>query len=73
MKITIDQLIKKLEELKSSPGCSGDTPVFLKKSPYWAHDLHDIKTRSISKNDFERGKGSYDFVSNRGVKVVIIE
>lgn len=72
MKLTIDELIQKLEQLKLEKECSGATPVFLKTSTYWVHDLHDVKTMNISKTDFERGKGQYDIVSNRGIKVVIV-
>ena len=72
MKLTINQLIEKLEELKTTDGYSGDTPVFLETSHYWASDLFEVRKVNISKKDFENNKGRYSVVSNRGVKAVII-
>lgn len=72
MKLTIDQLIEKLQALKLEPGLSGDTPVTVQGSIHWVRDVRFIKTESISTTDFKRNKDDYGIVASRGVKVVSI-
>ena len=72
MKLTINQLIEKLEALKLEPGLSGDTPVTKKNGGYWVYDVRNIKTERISATAFKRNKDAYDIVASRGVKVVVI-